>query len=51
MNMTFMYNGTELLSIPLLEATTENIIMLMDSLAESYDIDVNKIVTRVRRCN
>lgn len=47
--MIFTLNGTEIYSIPLQEATTENKLWLIDELAEAYDVSANEIQTKIRK--
>ena len=49
MSMVFLLNGTEIYSIPLEEATNENLLYMKDTLAESYEVYSRQIKTKVMR--
>lgn len=47
MNMVFMLNGSEIYCIPISEATTENKLYTIDSLAEAYEVPASEIKTMI----
>ena len=47
MSMVFLLNGTEIYSIPLEEATNENLLYMKDTRAEAYEVNAREIKTQV----